>query len=180
KLLMAKRRPLELTNEELLELETISRSSKAERRMVERANIILLWHHGKSFVETQQQLNISQMVVNKWRKRFLIQRIEGLTDAARSGKPPVYSAAQKAQVIQFATRKPKGGYTSWSQRRIAKQVAMSQGKVQQILKQADFKPHKVEYWCGKSSDTEFESKMLNFVFQYMAPTENALVLSVDE
>ena len=69
---MAKRRPLELNNEELLELETISRSSKAERRMVERANIILLWHQGKSFVETQRRLNISQMVVNKWRKRFLI------------------------------------------------------------------------------------------------------------
>lgn len=177
---MAKRRPLVLNDEELLELETISRSSKAERRMVERANIILLWYHGKSFIETQQQLNLSQMAVNKWRKRFTLLRMEGLTDAARSGKPPIYTAAQKAKVVQLATRKPKGGYTSWSQRRIAKEVGMSQGKVQQILKQADLKPHKVEYWCGKSTDAEFESKMLNIVGLYMNPPENALVLSVDE
>jgi putative transposase len=177
---MAKRHPLELNDEEILELGTISRSSKAERRMVERANIILLWHQGKSFVETQQRLNVSQMVVNKWRKRFLIQRMEGLTDAARSGKPSVYSAAQKAKVIQLATRKPKDGYTCWSQRRIATELGMSQGKVQQILKQADLKPHKVEYWCGKSTDIEFESKMLNIVGLYMNPPENALVLSVDE
>lgn len=177
---MAKRRPLQLSEEELLELETISRSSKAERRMVERARIILFWHAGKSFVETQEALGISQMVVNKWRKRFVEQRLEGLKDAPRSGKPPVLSAAQKAKVIQLATRKPKGGYTSWSQRRIAKEVGMSQGKVQQILKEADLKPHKVDYWCGKSTDVEFESKMLNIVGLYMNPPENALVLSVDE
>lgn len=177
---MANRRALQLSEEEIMELETISRSSKAERRMVERARIILLWHTGKSFVETQEALGISQMVVNKWRKRFVEQRLEGLKDAPRSGKPPVLSAAQKAKVIQLATRKPKGGYTSWSQRRIAKEVGMSQGKVQQILKQADLKPHKVDYWCGKSTDVEFESKMLNIVGLYMNPPENALVLSVDE
>ena len=177
---MAKRRPLELNDAEIVELETISRSSKAEKRMVERASIILLWNQGKSFVETQQLLNISQMVVNKWRKRFLEQRMEGLVDAARSGKPPIYSAAQKTKVIQLATSKAKDGYTSWSQRRIATELGMSQGKVQQILKQADLKPHKVEYWCGKSTDSEFESKMLNIVGLYMNPPENALVLSVDE
>lgn len=38
----------------------------------------------------------------------------------------------KANLIQPATRKPKDGYTSWSQWRIAKEVGMSQGKVQQM------------------------------------------------
>lgn len=41
---MAKRRPFKLSEEELIELQTIARSSKAEKRMVERANIILFWH----------------------------------------------------------------------------------------------------------------------------------------
>src|SRR3954454_8227419 len=134
---MAKRRPFKLTDKELIEFQTIFRSSKAEKRMVERAAIILLWHTGKSFVETQRELSVSQVVINKWRKRFVSGRLEGLKDAPRSGKPPVLSAAQKARVIQLATRRPKGGYSSWSQRRIAKEVGMSQGKVQQILKQAE-------------------------------------------
>lgn len=177
---MAKRKPLELTSEELTELQFLARSSKAEKRMVERAEIILCWHEGKSFVETQKELGVSEVIINKWRKRFLTDRLEGLKDAPRSGKPPVISAAKKASVIQLATKKPGKGYTTWSQRRIAREVGISQGKVQQILKQADLKPHKVEYWCGKSTDVEFESKMLNIVGLYMNPPENALVLSVDE
>ena len=177
---MAKRKPLDLKSEELTELQFIARSSKAEKRLVERARIILCWYEGKSFVETQQELNVSEVVINKWRQRFIKQRLKGLTDAPRSGKPPVFSAVRKASVIELATKKPGKGYTNWSQRRIAKEMGMSQSKVQQILKQADLKPHKIEYWCGKSTDVEFESKMVNIVGLYMDPPQNALVLCVDE
>src|SRR5438309_4192168 len=177
---MAKRKPLDLKIEELTELQFVARSSKAEKRLVERARIILCWYEGKSFVETQQELKVSEVVINKWRQRFTKDRLAGLTDAPRSGKPPVFSAARKASVIQLATKKPGKGYTNWSQRRIAKEMGMSQSKVQQILKQADLKPHKIEYWCGKSADVEFESKMINIVGLYMDPPQNALVLCVDE
>jgi len=177
---MALRQLLSLTNEELSELQFIARSGKAEKRMVERVQIILCWHNGKSFVETKAALGVSEVIISKWRRRFVKDRLEGLKDAHRSGKPPVFTAAKKASVIQLATKKPGNGYTSWSQRRIAQQVGMSQSKVQQILKQADLKPHKIEYWCGKSTDIEFESKMINIVGLYMNPPDNALVLCVDE
>lgn len=177
---MAKRKLFDLKAEELVELQVIARSSKAEKRLVERARIILCWHEGKSFAETRQELNVSEVVINKWRQRFIKNRLEGLKDAPRSGKPAVFSPAKKASVIELATKNPGKGYTNWSQRRIAKQLGMSQSKVQQILKQADLKPHKIEYWCGKSTDVEFESKMLNIVGLYMDPPENALVLCVDE
>jgi transposase len=177
---MAKRKLLDLKAVELVELQFIARSSKAEKRLVERAQIILCWHEGKSFAETRQELNVSEVVINKWRQRFIKGRLEGLKDAPRSGKPAVFSPAKKASVIELATKNPGKGYTNWSQRRIAKQLGMSQSKVQQILKQADLKPHKIEYWCGKSTDVEFESKMLNIVGLYMDPPENALVLCVDE
>lgn len=177
---MAKRKELMVTPEELYELQFIARSGKAEQRMVERAQIILRWHAGKSFVETKQELGVSEMIISKWRQRFLKDRLEGLKDAPRSGKPPVFSAAKKAIVVELATRKPGKGYTNWSQRRIAKQTGMSQGTVQKILKKADLKPHKIEYWCGKSTDIEFESKMIDIVGLYMDPPENAIVLCVDE
>jgi transcriptional regulator with XRE-family HTH domain len=83
-------------------------------------------------------------------------------------------------VIEKACTKPDDGYTNWSQERIAKEVGISQSKVFQILKQADLKPHKTEYWCGKSKDPEFEEKMTNIVGLYMSPPENALVICVDE
>jgi len=83
-------------------------------------------------------------------------------------------------VLKLACSKPKGGYSNWSQERIGKETGMSQSKVHKILKEHDLRPHKVDYWCGKSTDPEFESKMLHIVGLYMNPPENAIVLCVDE
>jgi DNA-binding Lrp family transcriptional regulator len=85
-----------------------------------------------------------------------------------------------ARIVQKACEKPEGGYTSWSQRRIAKELGMSQSTVQKTLKEHILKPHKVDYWCGKSTDPEFEAKMLNVIGLYLNPDKNAMVLSVDE
>ena len=137
--------------------------------------------------EIVEQTGLSRSVVNKWRQRFRRSGISGLKDAPRSGKPRVITPEQQAMVIEKACTKPKGGYTNWSQARIAKEVGISQSKVFQILKQADLKPHKTAYakgipsdWCGRSKDPEFEEKMTHIVGLYMAPPENALVICVDE
>jgi transposase len=177
---MAKKKHLNLTFEEKSELLVISRSSKAESRLVERAKIILCWEEGLSFKETCLRLNVTEVVVNKWRKRYKQSGLVGLKDAPRSGKPTEITAQTKAKVIKLATSKAKDGYTSWSQRRIAQEAGISQSKVFQLLKQADLKPHKIEYWCGKSTDPEFESKMFTIIGLYMDPPANALVLCVDE
>jgi len=57
---------------------------------------------------------------------------------------------------------------------------ISQSWISEILRGADLKPHKTEYWCGVSLDPEFESKMIDVIGLYLNPPENALVLSVDE
>jgi transposase len=172
--------PLILTEEQKQTLLIMQRSLKMEKRYTQRSAIILLSAAGKSLEEIIDATGISRPVVNKWRQRFRLLGMEGLQDAPRSGKPAVITAGQKAMVIQKACEKPTGGYTNWSQKRIAKQVGISQSKVHQILKQADLKPHKIEYWCGKSPDPEFESKMINIVGLYLNPPENAIVLCVDE
>ncbi|GAO27918.1 IS630 family transposase [Geofilum rubicundum] len=162
------------------ELLTMSRSRKLERRYVERAEIILLSDQGLSMDNIVEQTGLSKPVVNKWRQRFRQLGIDGLKDAPRSGKPRTITPEQQATVIDKACSKPDGGYTNWSQKRIADEVGISQSKVFQILKQADLKPHKIDYWCGKSKDPEFEEKMTKIVGLYMAPPENALVICVDE
>lgn len=158
----------------------MSRSHKLDSRYVLRSRIILYSLEGKMLDEIMELVGATRMVVNKWRNRFRASGIEGLKDAARSGKPAIFDATDEARVIQKACEKPGEGYTNWSQRRIAEEVGMSQSKVHQILKKAALKPHKVEYWCGKSPDPEFDSKMMTIVGLYMNPPENAIVLSVDE
>lgn len=172
--------PINLSMEEKQELLTMSRSHKLEKRYVERAMIILNSADGKSLDQIAKLTGKSRPVINKWRQRFRKYRLEGLKDATRSGKPKIITPEQKALVIEKACSKPKGGYTNWSQDRIAKEVGISQSRVFQILKQADLKPHKIEYWCGISRDPEFEQKMVNIVGLYMNPPENAIVICVDE
>lgn len=167
----------ESTRKELL---VWSKSTKMEHRYVLRSKLILMKSEGKTYNEIQRHLDITRPVVAKWIKRFKEKGIEGLFDLKRSGKPAKYSDADVAKVLKLAVSTPPGGYTNWSQRRLAKEAGMSQWKVNQILKEQNLKPHKVEYWCGKSPDPEFESKMLNIVGLYLNPPENALVLCVDE
>src|SRR5215216_10897 len=169
-----------LTTEEMIELQTILRSTKVEHRLKERASIIWDWHEGRSYDESQSLRKVTRRVIAKWRSRFLKNRLEGLTDAYRSGKPVVITEAQKNRVVHLACNKPAKGYSNWSQQRIGDEVGISASKVNKILKEHDLKPQKVEYWCGKSTDPEFESKMLNIVGLYMNPPENAIVLCVDE
>ena len=130
-------KPIQLTMDEKKELLTMSRSHKLEKRYVERAEIILFSDQGLSLDEIVAQTGLSKPVVNKWRQRFRDQGIPGLKDAPRSGKPKVITPKQQALVIEKACTKPDGGYTNWSQERIAKEVGISQSKVFQILKQAD-------------------------------------------
>ena len=171
---------LTLTAAEEEELEMIVRSTKIESRLKQRAEIILDWRDGKTYDQTQASLKVSRMIVAKWRGRYHTHRIEGLRDAYRSGKPRVLTEVQKNQVLHLACQKPGKGYSNWSQKRIGEKVGISQSKVHKILRESDLKPHKTEYWCGKSTDPEFESKMLNIVGLYLNPPENAVILCVDE
>jgi transposase len=171
---------IQLSGEDKSELEVILRSKTIESRIKERARIIMLWHEGKNYDQTTAICNIHREAIAKWRMRFHSFGLEGLQDAPRSGAPKRIKESQKNKVVHLACSKPSKGYSNWSQQRIGEQTGMSQSKVHKILKEHDLKPHKVNYWCGKSTDPEFENKMLNIVGLYMKPPENAVILCVDE
>ncbi len=178
---MARRRTtINLTDDERKELILMSRSMTLEYRYVLRAKIILLWFENKSINESESLLLTSKPTIIKWRKRFIKKRIEGLKDLPRPGKKPVISPEQRAKIFELACSKPSGGYTNWSQRQLAKEIGISQSRICKILKEADLKPHKTEYWCGKSTDPEFEKKLIDIIGMYLSPPQNALVLCVDE
>ena len=44
--------------------------------------------------------------MRKWRRRFATARLPGLADAPRSGRPPVFTAADRAEVIALACALP--------------------------------------------------------------------------
>lgn len=174
------KKQIKLSSEQRRTLTSWARSNTLEHRYVERAKIILELDKGRTYSNIEIDLHTSRSNIARWKLRFEANGIDGLMDRHRSGKPRIYLEIDRVRVVKLACSKPEDGYTNWSQRRIAAKLGMSQHTVWEILNSNELKPHKVEYWCGKSTDPEFEKKMLDIVGLYLNPPTNALVLSVDE
>ena len=56
-----------------------------------RAKIILLAAEGLSNTEIAARLGLDRQMVSKWRKRFFEQRLDGLADEPRPGRPRSFS-----------------------------------------------------------------------------------------
>jgi putative transposase len=87
---------INLTETERQKLEALVRSGKTERRLADRARIILWAADGITIAETQQRLGCSEQIVLNWRRDFLARRdsegpVNALKDRPRSGRPPVFS-----------------------------------------------------------------------------------------
>ncbi len=84
-----------LSDEERRTLQTIVRSGKTERRIADRARIVLWADAGVTIDESAQRLGCHRETVIYWRKRFVERRPEGapdcLRDLPRSGRPPTFS-----------------------------------------------------------------------------------------
>lgn len=82
--------PIELTPEERRVLQARARKYTLPHRDVIRAKAILLAADGCENEEIVARLDLSRPKVSKWRKRFFYQRLAGLEDRSRGGRPPVF------------------------------------------------------------------------------------------
>ncbi|TVS72477.1 helix-turn-helix domain-containing protein, partial [Mycobacterium helveticum] len=68
------------------------------QKLVLRALIVLLAADGASNAAIADELGICVDTARKWRARFHDTGIDGLADAPRSGRPPIYTPADRATV----------------------------------------------------------------------------------
>ena len=89
---MPRRSPydIRLTPEEGAALESRTRKYTLPYFIVVRARIILLAAEGRSNDEISAALSIGRDVVSLWRKRFFYERLAGLEERPRSGRPRVF------------------------------------------------------------------------------------------
>jgi putative transposase len=164
--------------EELLTLWV--KAQKTEQRMVQRAKAILLSAEGCSLPEVSARSGLSRQNCSRWRTRFEKDRIKGLTDEERSGRPRSILAEKRVEVTKLACGDPTDGATSWTVSALAKATGLGRTTVHRILTEGRLKPHRVDLWCGKSPDPEFEKMQAEIIGLYLDPPDNALILCVDE
>jgi transposase len=176
---MAKPLPrINLTTNEKKALNCIINKRTSPQGLVTRANIVLLANEMKSTDEIMKTLSISRSTVVKWRRKFSKNRLDGLQDAPRPGRKPLYDQQVVAKLIS-KTLEPPEHATQWSTREMAKEFAMGHMTVHRIWKSNDLKPHLVKTF-KYSNDKLLEEKIIDIVGLYLNPPENTIVLSVDE
>lgn len=146
--------------------------------MALRSRIVLAAATGRSNQQIAVELDIPEVTVGKWRRSFAAHGIEGLQDAARSGRPPKHDAAVWQKVQTLACQQPES-QSRWSVRTLARELGLPHSTVHTILNASHLQLHRIRTFTF-SPDPDFEAKLLDIVGLYLHPPENALVLCVDE
>jgi len=161
-------------------LERWRRAHKSEQRVAERARIILLAARGMSNLEIASQLGTRPARVSKWRTRFARQRLAGLADEARPGKPRRYDAGTEKRILEKLDTAPPRGHATWTGQLLAAVLGdVSAQQVWRVLRRRGISLRRRRSWCH-STDPQFSRKAANIVGLYLDPPENAVVLAVDE
>ena len=80
-----------LTNRERATLEELARKYTSPYFHVVRAKVVLMAAQGLRNDQIAQRVSLPRQIVSKWRKRFFEERLEGLENLPRSGRPPSFS-----------------------------------------------------------------------------------------
>jgi transposase len=168
------------TPEDRSTLEAWVRAGKTERRLAERARIVLAASDGHNTVEIARALHLRPATVSKWRVRFSRAGLGGLQDAPRPGAVRRYDETTERRILAKLDEAPPSGYATWSGSLVARTLGdVSKHQVWRVLRGEGIQLQRRRSWCI-STDPQFAAKAADIVALYLNPPENAVILSVDE
>ena len=179
---MSRGRPIALLALDGAERETLeqwTRRPKTAQELALRARIVLAYADGRSNTGVAAELRVCVDTVGKWRSRFLEQRLDGLLDQPRSGRPRMIDGADVERVIALTLEATPKDATHWSTRSMARRSGLSHNTVSRIWRAFALQPHRTETF-KLSADPLFIEKVRDIVGLYLNPPDRALVLCVDE
>jgi transposase len=169
---------LVLTDQEREQLQAWARRRTSAQALAQRARIVLAAAQGLTNSEIAARLSLSRGTAARWRSRFAEQRLDGLLDEPRPGRPRTVTDAQVEQVIVRTLETTPKDATHWSTRSLAVELGLSQSAVSRIWRAFGLQPHRQEAW-KLSRDPQFIEKVRDVVGLYLDPPERAVVLCVD-
>jgi len=186
---------LELSDEQRAELQRRVRAGTTPQRDVVRARIILASDGTRSAQSIADEVMICRCLVERWRGRFIKAGIDGLGDAARSGRPGHFTAEQRLEIVAVACEPlpgedgvvPEKGRTTRSidelviavkERGIVESIGW--GTVQRLLSSGEVRPHRDQQWLH-CIDPDFREKVTAICRLYLQqPGPDEVVLCIDE
>ena len=171
--------PIDLSDDERVQLEAWARRRSSAQALALRSRIVLAAAEGPNNTEIAARLGIAVSSVLKWRNRCAEQRIDGLSDEPRPGRPRTITDEQVDAVITTTLERTPRDATHWSTRSMAKEIGLTQTAVSRIWRAFGLQPHRQDTF-KLSKDPLFVDKVHDVVGLYLNPPERAVVLCVDE
>jgi transposase len=173
---------LAMTEEEIANLTSVSRSRTEPASRVERAQMLLGYRENPSFFAVARRLGAHHQTVQRCVERAMAYGpFAALDDRPRPGKEPTITPQAKAWLVSLACDKAKDhGYPHelWTTRLLARHARehgpamghdclahLVQGTVCKILGKEEIKPHKVRYYLERR-DADFEQRMAEVLCVY--------------
>jgi transposase len=159
--------PIALTQEERAQLEGLTRSTKTEYRMRQRARIVLLAAEGISTRAIGRAARCTTGTASKWRVRYAHQRLAGLDETGNRGAEAKYAAETGKRILGILDTSPPKGYARWTGPLIAKTLGdVDVQYVWRFLRAQKIDLSGRKSWC-ESKDPEFATKAAAIVGLYM-------------
>jgi hypothetical protein len=157
-----------LTDAQRGDLDRLVRAGRTEQRLALRAGIVLAAADGHPNVRIAASLGICEDTARKWRHRWCAAPgVSSLGDAKRSGRRPVFTPVQGAQVKAIACTPPKDAgqpLSRWSCPELARQAvtagicrSISPSTVRRWLSEDALKPWQYQSWIF-ITDPDFQPK----------------------
>ena len=153
---------LVLSDDERSYLERQVRRHRVPRSFSDRCRMILRCADGLTSKAVAAELGVHEHTVGKWRRRFVTDRIDGLMDEPRPGRPRTIEDDQVAVVIKRTLYSTPADATHWSIRSMAKEMDLSHTTIRRIWTAFGLQPHWSESF-KLSSDPLFVEKVHDIV-----------------
>ena len=134
-----------------------ARSVRTEHRDRVRARIVLAAAAGNANAGIAARVGVCVDTVRRWRARFAVRRLAGLKDDPRSGRPPVFTPVQRAELVAVACALPAATgvpLSRWSVPEIAREltergaVRVSTATIRRWLAEDALKPWQYRSWIS--------------------------------
>ena len=133
-----------LTEDERRTLEQWARRPKTAQRLALRARIVLACADGLTNRAVAERELASANCVCKWRERFRMRRLPGLTDEPRPGAPRKATDDQIVDVITRTLEGPPAQATQWTTRGLADVAGLSKTTIARIWQTFGLQSHRLD------------------------------------
>src|SRR3954470_10596259 len=151
---------------EVTDDERITRSHTLGAAFVRRAQIVVHALGGLKAEEIATRMDLCGNTVRHWLTRFNARGLKRLEQDVRTGRPPSYSAEQRAAVITAALTSPAAlglPFACWTLDRLVaylsgQGMAMRRSRISAIFIREGLKWRHEETWFGERVDPDFAKK----------------------